>query len=282
MGGPAMPPNPQEDDRTNPSFPTQPSPSQPINPQYGQPSYASPRDPQPGQPLVNSPYPTNEQPFYAAPSQPFNPPPQFGQVPPKRRMRAWQWILISVGAILVLCCGCGLIATLLNGSHSTTSANQFASNNTPGVTSTPGPTSTPQPTATPQPTVTPHPTSTPIPPGIGDHMALGHDFGQNSNGFYILKPADKFTSADQFAFVVNLDHGVGTTQAKIVLVKEEAGGAESVVLSIPMNISNPDFASFANKFSTATLMYGDAAGAYKLEMETDTSVVASAKFTYLG
>ncbi len=81
---------------------------------------------------------------------------------------------------------------------------------------------------------------------------------------------------------MNLDYAVGTTQAKIALVKELSGGAESVVFSVPMNISNPAFSTFANKFATSTLMYGDAAGKYKLEMETDTAVVASATFTYTG
>ena len=113
-------------------------------------------------------------------------------------------------------------------------------------------------------------------------MALGHDYGQNANGFYITQPADTFRSGQQFAFVVNLDQSIGTTQAKLALVKELSGGAESVVLSVPMNISNPDYASFANKFSTSTLMYGQAPGKYKLEMETDTTVVASATFTYTG
>lgn len=113
-------------------------------------------------------------------------------------------------------------------------------------------------------------------------MALGHDFGQDSNGFYITRPADTFRSADEFAYVVNLDHGIGTTQAKIVLVKEEVGGAESVVFSVPTTISNPSFASFANKFPMSTLMAGESAGKYKLEMETDTAVVASATFTYAG
>lgn len=113
-------------------------------------------------------------------------------------------------------------------------------------------------------------------------MTLGHDYGQNGNGFYITQPADKFASGDQLAYVVNLDQGIGTTQAKIALVKELGGGAESVVFSAPVNISNPDYSSFANKVPVATMMYGEAPGQYKLEMETDTAVVADALFTYTG
>lgn len=113
-------------------------------------------------------------------------------------------------------------------------------------------------------------------------MALGHNYGQTSNGFYIIQPADKFSSSDEIAYVVNLDQGIGTTQAKFALVKELGGGAESVVFSAPVNISNPDYSSFANKVSVATLMYGDDPGQYKLELETDTAVVADATFTYAG
>lgn len=113
-------------------------------------------------------------------------------------------------------------------------------------------------------------------------MALGHDYGQNADSFYIIQPANTFSSAQQFAFVVNLDQRIGTTQVKLALVKELSGGAESVVLSVPMDISNPDYSSFANKFVTSTLMSGQAPGKYKFEMETDVKVVASASFTYTG
>ncbi|HEY7340397.1 MAG TPA: hypothetical protein VH591_05930 [Ktedonobacterales bacterium] len=113
-------------------------------------------------------------------------------------------------------------------------------------------------------------------------MALGHDYGQNANSFYIIQPADTFRSGQQFAFVVNLDKGIGTTQAKLALVKLQSGGVETVEFSVPMNISNPDYASFANKFAVSTLMSGEAPGNYKLQLETDTAVVASANFTYTG
>jgi hypothetical protein len=113
-------------------------------------------------------------------------------------------------------------------------------------------------------------------------MALGHNYGQNSDGFYIIQPANTFSSGQKFAFVVTLDQGIGTTQAKLALVKELSGGVETVEFSIPMNISNPDFNQFANKYNVSSLMYGEAHGKYKLELLTDTEVVASATFTYKG
>jgi hypothetical protein len=112
-------------------------------------------------------------------------------------------------------------------------------------------------------------------------MALGHDYTQDSSGFHIVHPAGKFSSSNQFAFVVTLDQGIGTTQAKMVLVKVQSGGVESVQLAVPMNISNPDFSQFANRFAVADLMFGESPGKYKLEMQTDTSTVASAQFTYI-
>lgn len=278
---PTYPPNPAQPPYTYPAPSTQPGnpypqpipPSQPLNPQYGQPTpaYGPPSYGQPGQPAS----PVYGPPNYAPPSQPLYPQPgplpQQPQ-PPKRGLKAWQWVLIVVGACLVLCCGCGLILVLVNGSTPSALNNQGAALNTPVPTDTPTPTATATPAAT----------ATPVPPGVGDHMALGHDYGQNADSFYIIQPADKFSSVQQFAFVVNLDQRVGTTQVKLALVKVLSGGAESVVLSVPMTISNPDYASFANKFTTSDLMSGQAPGKYKLEMETDTTVVASASFTYTG
>lgn len=113
-------------------------------------------------------------------------------------------------------------------------------------------------------------------------MALGHGYGQNADGFYITQPADTFSRGQQIAYVVTLDQGIGTTQVKIALVKELAGGAESVVFSTSVGISDPSYNQFANQIAVSTLMYGEAAGKYKLEIETDTAVIASATFTYTG
>jgi hypothetical protein len=279
------PPNPAQPPYPYPAPPAQPGnpypqptpPSQPLSPPDGQPN---PVYSQPGQPASAS-YPMYGPPNYAPPSLPLYP--QSGPLPqqpqpPKRGLKAWQWVVIAVGISLVLCCSCGVFAVLINGTNPSASGSQNAALGTSVPTDTP----TPAVTATPQPTATLAATATPVPPGIGDHMALGHNYGQNANGFYIINPADTFSSAQQFAFAVNLDQRIGTTQAKLALVKELSGGAESVVFSAPMNIPNPDYSSFANKLATSTLMYGQTPGKYKLEMETDTAVVASASFTYTG
>ena len=113
-------------------------------------------------------------------------------------------------------------------------------------------------------------------------MALGHDYGDDSNGFYIVKPANKFKYSDQFAYVVVLDQSFGTTHVNLVLVSVESGGAETVELTWPMTISNPDFNALANKFSTSVLMGGEAPGKYKLELQSDTATLAQASFTYTG
>lgn len=254
-------------------------PSQPMNPSFSQPipPYNVPSYGQPGQP-TNPAYPPYGLPNYAPPSQPLYPQATPPGRPPRRGIRAWQWVLIVVGACLVLCCGCGAISLIVNGTNPQALSNQSTVFRTPTSQAT----RTPRATPTPAATATPRPTATPIPPGIGDHMALGHDYGQNVNSFYIINPADTFSSAQQFAFVVTLDNRVGTTQAKLALVKELSGGAESVEFSVPMNIANPDYSTFANKFATSVLMSSEAPGKYKLQMETDTTVIASATFTYTG
>ncbi len=264
---PMYPPN-----QAQPPYPQAPPPSQPMYPPYGQPSpsYGPPSYGPPSYGPLGQPYPPTNPPYsgygqpqpqtnplypgYAAPSRPLYPPiGQPPQQPPRRGLKAWQWALIGVSGVLILCCVFGVIGSALGGST----------------------VAGPVPTDTLAPTDTPQPTATPVPPGVGDHMALGHNYTQDTNGFYITQPADKFSYSSEFAFVVNLDQGIGTTQAKMALVKEEAGGAESVVDSVPFNIANPDYAQFANKFPTHDLMFGNSPGKYKLELQTDSAVIAS-------
>jgi hypothetical protein len=281
---PTYPPNPDQPSYPYPAPPSQPMypypqgapPSQPLYPPYGQPtpsygppSYGPPG--QPGQPASPS-YPLYGQPGYPPPSQPLYPqggmPPQPPQ-PRKRGLRAWQWVLIAVSGVLVLCCGCGLFGFITNSSA-------FTFNST--VLNTPVPTDTPTPADTP----TPEPTATPKVPGVGDHMALGHDYGDNGNVYYIIHPADIFSSGQQFAYVVNLDQGIGTTQAKLALVRIETGGNEVVVYTENDDFPNPADNREANKFPISDILAGEPPGKYRWQLETSTTVVASATFTYKG
>src|SRR5260221_3506179 len=221
--------------------------------------------------------PPQQPPQYGPPSQPFYPPPPPGAIPPRdprlppgyvrtnvaeywKNARNGKRNLGIVGGILglflILCCVGGVLDADTNPSGVSSADQNVANSGQP--TNTPGPTATAGPTATPVPTAT----STPRPVGIGQHMSLGHDYAQNADGFSIVSPADHFAASDQFAFVVNLDSGIGTTQAQLLLVQLHSGGAESVVRSIPESVSNPDFAAFAQKFSTSSLMLNNAAGSY--------------------
>ncbi|MGZ3600188.1 MAG: hypothetical protein ACXVCO_00305 [Ktedonobacterales bacterium] len=113
-------------------------------------------------------------------------------------------------------------------------------------------------------------------------MALGTDYAQNSNGFYITHPQNTFTNSDQFAYAINLDRPIGTTRVDMLLVKLQSGGAESVVYSIPVPISDPSYSTFANRLSAQDLMAGNPPGTYKLEMSNGSSILAKATFTYKG
>ncbi|WIG61025.1 MAG: hypothetical protein OJF49_003773 [Ktedonobacterales bacterium] len=149
-GQPAYP-SPGQPQYAPPSYPLYPPPSQPLYPQQSgidyppsQPPYALPSQPF-YQPQPGMPYPPNTQPPSA-----YYPPPS----PPKRRLKAWHWILIGVGSVLVLCCACGSFALALNGNSPSSSNQQSASvsTDTPYPTATFGPTDTPAPTATATPT----------------------------------------------------------------------------------------------------------------------------------
>lgn len=114
-------------------------------------------------------------------------------------------------------------------------------------------------------------------------MTLGADYTQDSSGFQIVHPQGRFAASNPFAYVISLDQSVGTTSATLILVRVESGGVESVVYSVPMTVSNPDFDQFANRFSTTdSIMDNSPAGTYKLEMSTGSTIVAQATFTYLG
>lgn len=112
-------------------------------------------------------------------------------------------------------------------------------------------------------------------------MSLGSDYTQNADGFTIAHPKDTFGANDSFAYVVILDHPFNTTQAQILLVKVQSGGSESVVYSVNVSISTPNFNELANKIDhTSDIMDFSPAGKYQFEVSDGTSVLAQATFTY--
>jgi hypothetical protein len=106
---------------------------------------------------------------------------------------------------------------------------------------------------------------------------------QNSNGFQIVHPQGRFHAADPFAWVIQLDGPIGTTQVQFILVQEQPGGAETVIDSAPLPVSNPNDRQFAKELNrTDGFMGSNPSGTYKLEVSNGTSMLASVTFEYLG
>jgi hypothetical protein len=116
--------------------------------------------------------------------------------------------------------------------------------------------------ATAEATETPPATATPG-VGVGDHMRLGTDYQKSGLGFTILNPQDHYAASDPFAAVIDLGRPFNTTTVKLMLVKVDSSGAETVVDSADQAISDPNYTELAYKIpSTGTLMGNNPPGIY--------------------
>lgn len=219
-------------------------------------------------------------PAYTVPAGPYPPDSPYGypplgtgyppsSLPPQTPggWRAWQWVLLSVTGLLMVCfIGGSALAYISGRSHHLAVVKTTA-------------TQTPHPTATP--TISP----TAITAAHGFHMALGADYRDTGGRLNIVHPMSQFRATDPFAFVVMLDHGINTTQAHVVLQRLASGGAVTAVFDQTVTIRNPADNEFANKFphlSDLLAGYHQNPGNFRLELTNGQTVVAQADFTYLG
>src|SRR5581483_15680 len=107
-----------------------------------------------------------------------------------QRLKVWQWILLGVGAVFLTCCAGSVFISALSAANSSGAGAKPSQGSSASNAQF-------------------------APAGS---MDLGHDFGQNTQGFNIKDQTDKFISAGEFAFVVNLSSGLGTTQTQLLLV----------------------------------------------------------------
>jgi hypothetical protein len=249
-----------------PAYPGGYPPAYPLQPLHpGQPAY-------PSQPLYpgQSPYP----PHYpgwggagdqAPPPVPPYPPPYPGQympgyppqwgTPPRERgpLGWWQWLLIAMGTIVVLCCGVALLNAALRGISYRSAGNAVAPS---GAAQT----------------------------GAGDNMVLGADYARTGEDFTIVNQTGQFAAGDPIALVVNMNgQPFGTTTLRLQLARVEPSGAEQVVDSATKTISDPNYTELAIKwFNAGRLMGSNPPGVYKLELTDGQSVLAQASFNYTG
>jgi len=53
-----------------------------------------------------------------------------------------------------------------------------------------------------------------------------------------------------------------------------------VVDRAPMNVADPKYNQFANKFQVAALLYGQSTGTYKLKLARGNTILAEGTFIY--
>lgn len=173
MYPPSMPPPPAYPPIMSPPSgypPSMPQPGQyqppyPSAPFTGYPNASAPYPPPVG---ATGPYPTGA-PFNPAGYPPQMPPPTgpgfaapFAPIPPPqkgwRALKKWQWVLISISSLLLLCCMCGIVSSAFSNHNSANSTDSNQNGNavgrTPSSTNTFGPTAIPTNTPLPSPTPT--------------------------------------------------------------------------------------------------------------------------------
>lgn len=247
------------------TYPGLTGPYQPLYP-GDVPEYLGPPDDYAAYTVPAGPYPPSS-PYGYAPLGTGYPPPGLPPDAARSGLRGWQWALLSLTALLVVCCiGSSALAYI----HGKTGA-------LAGVKS--AATRTPMPSATP--TISP----TPITSNHGFHMTFGANYRDTGGRLIIVNPQTQFHASDPFAFVVMLDHGIGTPQAHVILQHLAVGGAVTEVFDQTVTIRNPAANEFANKFahiSDVLSGYNLASGNFRLELTNGKTVVAHADFTYLG
>jgi hypothetical protein len=123
------------------------------------------------------------------------------------------------------------------------------------------------------------PKSTPA-PGYGYHMTIGHTYSLHSTHYVIDNPTDYFNTTSPFAFVVLMPEPFKATHVKMILVKSEEADEEVVDFLEDISLADPSTNTLWESFPTAHLMGSNPYGTYRLEIEDDTSLRASADFFY--
>lgn len=95
----------------------------------------------------------------------------------------------------------------------------------------------------------------------------------------MLKPAGRFhATASEIAYVIHLSEPAGTTSLTLSLTRRSSGGAETTIVSLPFEVANPDFDTFANAVDLAFLV-DRKLGTYVMRMIREGDVLAEGTFT---
>lgn len=142
-----------------------------------------------------------------------------------------------------------------------------------GGAASPGQSPSPEVTNTPRPTSTPRPTPLPV-VGNGE-ITFGGDL--NEETLAIIDPKTNFMIGEEIAWRAELIGPAGATSLDLVLAKVNPGGAETVVYTDAVPVSNPEFDLLGNKVDLSPLL--DGAGTYVMRYFRESTQLAEGQFT---
>jgi hypothetical protein len=101
----------------------------------------------------------------------------------------------------------------------------------------------------------------------------------NESTLEIVRPAAHFkTTSHAIAYVIHLSEAAGTTKLTFSLTRRASGGAETTILSMPLDVANPDFDTFGNSLDLG-LLVDRKAGTYVMRIIREGNVLAEGTFT---
>jgi hypothetical protein len=121
-------------------------------------------------------------------------------------------------------------------------------------------------------------TDEPLPPEIAllGTIEFGTKFDPDT--LVMLKPATRFhASAKSISYVIHLSEPAGATSLTLSLTRRSSGGAETTIVTVPWEVANPDFDTFANAVDLASLVDREL-GTYVMRVIREGDVLAEGTF----
>ena len=94
----------------------------------------------------------------------------------------------------------------------------------------------------------------------------------------MTRAAHRFhASAKSIAYVIHLSEAAGSTSLTLTLTRRTSGGAETTIATVPFEVANPDFDTFANWYDFAAFADREL-GTYVLRIVREGKLLAEGTF----
>ena len=114
-------------------------------------------------------------------------------------------------------------------------------------------------------------------PDLSGTIEFGTKFDPDT--LVMTKPTDRFKRTYKpISYVIHLSEPAGATRLTLTLTKRSSGGAETTIVSVPFDVANPEFDTFANSADLG-LLVDRKAGTYVMRLIREGDVLAEGTFT---